>query len=281
MEFLLGAIVLYLLVSSGILSKGIAGIPGSSSVSGGTAAPPSTIENPTAVNAGLNSGFATTQAEINAATGTAATKSLSTISTALGASSQIASAIPIVGAAFAAVASILIAASKKRAQEATSENQAVDAALPAWDAAIQQVATLFNNGGITATQVGLLLGTPRTMQYFNVPVGQCWNNFWQEVGPQVQSGRNGCNSGKVTQGKTSFCGGTTYGAGCCVAYDDMDNSMGNPNLPNLCFFGALAKAIAQPGTPFTATILSISSSKYSSYSRGSYTVTLEAPTAIN
>jgi hypothetical protein len=273
-----------------LFGKGAIG--GISGVTSGVTTPATTQNNAALVNQNLNAGFATTQT-IASSSISVGTSAVSTIAKSLGVAGPALSAIPIVGAAFAAVASILLAASKKRAQEATSENQAVDAALPAWDAAIQQAVQLFNNGSITQQQVGLLLGTPRSMKYYNVPVGQCWQNFWNEVGPQVQPGRNGCKSGTVTQPGdnpptlpqgTSFCTGD-YGAGCCVAYGDMDNSMGNPNNGDvqggtpgqMCVFGALKAAVASPGTPFVATILKIASSKYSTYSRAQYTVTFTAP----
>jgi hypothetical protein len=284
------------LFGTGKLSAGVAGLPGSSTATTGTAPPVSTPNIPVVVNQSLNSGFATTQAEIGAIT--PATQVASALTNSGGllsniASSGISSAIPIVGAAFSAIASVLLAASKKRAQEATNENQAVDAAVPAWDSAIQQVVQLFNNGSITQAQVGQLLGTPRTMKYFSVPVGQCWQNYWTEVGPQVQPGRNGCQSGTVTQPGDSptlpegqsFCTGD-YGAGCCVAYGCFDDSMGNPNIGLvaatkgcICLFQALKLAVASPGTPFVATVLPIYSSKYSTFTRGQYTVTVCAPSA--
>jgi hypothetical protein len=292
-----GFIIMYLLSRSGLLpGTGIGGIPGSSTATTGTAAPISTPATPivitpagvaapagtaasSAASQNLSAGFATTQA-VSTASVTAATKISTAVLSAAGAAAPALAAVPVVGAALAAVASILIAESKKRAEAAINENQAVDAAIPPWDAALLQAVQLFNSGQITQAQFGTLMGTPRTQTYFSVPPGICWSNFWQEVGPQVQSGRNGCQSGKVsqTEGK-SFCGPSGYGAGCCVAYDDLDNSYGNPKLPNLCVFGALKAACAKPGTPYTATVLAIAPSKYSTYSRGSYTVTLCAPTA--
>lgn len=296
-----GLIIAYLLSRSGLLpGTGIGGIPGSSTATTGTAAPistpatpiiisgsgtptvssggaPTTIAPQSTASANLNQGFATTQQETSA--GIAAGGAVATAAiVGLGLGTAALSVVPVVGAVLAAVAAVLIAASKKRAKEAVNENQAVDAAIPPWDAALLQAVQLFNSGQITEAQFGQLMGTPRTQTYFGVAPGICWSNFWQEVGPQVQSGRNGCKSGAVTQteGK-SFCGPSGYGAGCCVAYDDLDNSYGNPKLPNLCVFGALAAAVNKPGTPYTATVLAIAPSKYSTYSRGSYTVTLCAP----
>jgi hypothetical protein len=293
-EFVIGGliiVVVYLLKSSGLLpGSGIAGIPGTSTASG-TAAPIVIPAQPGVTNSTLAANFATTTAVTQASVGVG-TQAASTIAKTLGAAAPALNAIPVIGAAFAALTSILLAESKKRAQEAVNENQAVDAAIPAWDAAIQQCVQLFNSGQITLTQLGQVIGTPRTQKYFGVPVGMLWNNFWTEVGPQVQPGRNGCKSGTVTQPGdssstpqgTSFCTGS-YGAGCCIAYGDMDNSMGNPNnglckgnTPGqLCVIQAAQMAAKNPNIAFTAVVLPIYSSKYSTYARGSYQVTLCAP----
>jgi hypothetical protein len=267
MEILVGAIIAFFALkflagNGGFSGNGIAGIPGSSSpgtvtlptpVSGSVAAPIVTPSNTAVVQSNINSQETQTAAEL----------------TAFGAGLN---TIPVVGpavaAVYSAVAGALVAASKKRAQEAVNENQAVDAAIPPWDAAIVQTLGLYANGSITYAQLSQLLGTPKTDTYYQTGIGLCWNNYWSEVGPQVQPGRNGCKSGSVVA-TTSFCGGS-YGAGCCIAYDDMDNSL-------YAIFQALQQSIAQPGVPITAKVLPIAASKYSTFSRGAYTVQVITP----
>src|SRR5271166_5533183 len=167
--------------------------------------------------------------------------------------------IPVVGPAISAVASLvagsLIKASAARAAAARSENAAVGAAVPGWDAALDQVISNYNAGKIQASDVQQFLAVPQSNDT-SVASGQglLWVNFWKEVGPQVQPGRNGCQSGSVVQGQTSFCGGTTYGAGCCVAYDDLKNSSVN-------VLRALNQTEAT-GAPVKASILIVVASKY-------------------
>jgi hypothetical protein len=273
MGFIIGAIVAFLLLAK----TNILGSLGASQTIAAVQNPNTTSPTYTPANANQQLAIVdsaiTQEGQLASTANTTATAAL----TAIGIAGQAASAIPVVGAAVSAVISIFVAASKKRAQEASSENQAVDAAIPPWDALVQQCAQMLNSGSMTPQEAGVILGTPRTAQNFGIPAGVAWQRFWQEVGPQVQPGRNGCQNGSVTQGGISFCGGKTYGAACCIAYDDLDNSMGNPNLPSDCFFSALKKATAQPGTTFTATILGIYPSKYSTFSRPSYQVQITIP----
>src|ERR1700689_5118155 len=90
---------------------------------------------------------------------------------------------PIIGAAFSAIAGGLLKASAMRAAQAKNENQAVAAAVPGWDQAVAQIVAAYNAGSITAAQAVNLLNMSAS-------------NFWNEVTPQVQPGRNGSNSGK-------------------------------------------------------------------------------------
>jgi hypothetical protein len=166
-------------------------------------------------------------------------------------------AIPVVGPAVAAVANVLTsslkAASAARAKQATTENAAVALAVPGWDQAIAQIVAAYNNGGLSASQTVTL-------------IGQAWQNYWSEVGPKIQPGRNGCQSGAVTQPSgVSFCGGTTYGAACCVGYDDLKNSNNN-------MVYAVNQA-ANTGKPTPAVILAVFASKYGGINRPQYTVT--------
>jgi hypothetical protein len=138
-------------------------------------------------------------------------------------------AIPVVGPAVAAVANVLTsslkAASAARAKQATTENAAVALAVPGWDQAIAQIVAAYNNGGLSASQTVTL----------TQPSG------------------------------VSFCGGTTYGAACCVGYDDLKNSNNN-------MVYAVNQA-ANTGKPTPAVILAVFASKYGGINRPQYTVT--------
>lgn len=174
--------------------------------------------------------------------------------------SNVASKVPVIGQAASAILSTLISvfaqASKKRAQEATSENTAVAAAVPAWDKNVATIANYYNTGQISASGVATALDA-------------IWANYWSEVSPQIQPGRNGCQSGQVTQpAGVSFCGGS-YGAACCVGYDDLKNS--NVNMKY-----AVSQA-DNTGKPTPAAILEVFASKYGGINRPAYTVTFIRP----
>jgi len=143
-----------------------------------------------------------------------------------GIGSAAATTVPIVGAAVAAIAAILLAASKKRAQQATSENSAVAQGVPGWDSAIAQIVAAFNTGSIDSEQAITLLSS-------------ALQNYWNEVTPQIQPGRNGCNGGascpavtgtvssqNTNEGGNSYCTGN-IGAACCVGCTDLNLSTSN------------------------------------------------------
>lgn len=172
------------------------------------------------------------------------------------AGSSFAKAIPIIGIAAGVILDQLMAASAKRRQQAQSENQAVGAAIPGWDQAITQIVNGYNGGSLSAAQA---------KNYIDV----IWQNYWSEVGPVIQPGRNGCQSGQVQQPQgVSFCGGS-YGAACCVGYDDLLNSGNNVKY-------ALEQT-DQNGKPMPASILPIFASKYGGVNRQGYTVTVARP----
>jgi hypothetical protein len=180
---------------------------------------------------------------------------------------------PVLGGAFSAIFGGLMAASAKRAAQAKNENAAVAQEIAPWDGAIQQIVSAFNSGQITASEAAQLLASPQSRQQ-NVnqyPNGPVWNSFWQVVGPQVQPGRNGCNSGTAPhQPPLTHCSGS-YGAGCCVAYDDLDSGQ-------LYVTQAIMQASNSPGTPVTSQqIPAVYASKYGGVDRPGYTVTVTAP----
>jgi hypothetical protein len=199
LEVLVGVVVLVFIVKSGLLTNLSVGIaPGA--VPAPVAVAPQTAQQ---VAASLASN---TQQETAVASGIqqGGTSIANSTLNSLGASTA---AVPVVGAIFSILASSLIAASQKRAQEAKSENAAVATGVPAWDAAIAQVVAAYNNGSITNVQAQQLFTTIQS-------------NYWNEVGPQIQPGRNGCNSGancppsQTPNSSTSInAGGNNYCSG--------------------------------------------------------------------
>lgn len=186
----------------------------------------------------------------------------------VGDATNAASAVPgaaAIGGALQSLIGIFSQASQQRAKQAVDENSAVAGAVPGWDSALAQLVNAYNSGQITAAQLASALACP------NIGGGQgpLWVNFWAEVGPKVQPGRNGCQSGSTVIASTqSYCGGS-YGAGCCVAYDDLMNSAKN-----------VIKALNQTestGAPATAQVLTVFPSKYGGISRPGYTLTLQKP----
>lgn len=204
-------------------------------------------------NAILQEG-AQTQQGIQQATG-AISSALSSVSSI---SSGVLKAIPIVGSIVSAVAGVFFAASAARAKAATSENQAVAAAVPPWDQNVQQIVQLFNSKQINAAGVATLSNA-------------IMSNYFMEVGPQIQSGRNGCNSGNMSKAQADAqfpglkqCSGS-WGAACCVGYADLWNGVNNMIYA--------AKLAENTGKPTPAVIPAVFASKYGGTNRPQYTVT--------
>jgi hypothetical protein len=282
MTIILLALVAYLLYSSGALSKlGISSvasiIPGSiasgpvQSLSGCPG--PETTPNPPTQAVIATYSAAATAAAVNAVG--------AGINVAASASPLSGVAATAATSAFSALSSIFLNASAARGKAATSENQAVAAAIPGWDAAVQQISSAYNSGCITASQAQTLFS-------------QILANYWAEVTPQIQSGRNGCAGGascgvNQTVAASATSTGTPYGvattggvltaggvncsgnngAACCVGCDDLGIS--NANLQ-----WAVANA-AKTGKPTLAFVQVIEGSKYGGVTRPYYTVTFTPP----
>lgn len=184
------------------------------------------------------------------------------VTSSLAAGSSLASAIPIAGAAFSALISAFAAASAKRAKQATNENTAVTQAIPGWDASVTQIVNAYNTGQISAGQVEQALDA--IMQ-----------NYFAETGPQIQPGRNGCQSGSISKEQADSqypgmaqCSGS-WGAACCVGYADLWNGVNN-------MLYAVNQADSS-GKPSSAIIPAVFASKYGGANRPSYTVTFIRP----
>ena len=172
---------------------------------------------------------------------------------------------PAISAAFKALTSVLLQASAARAKAAINENSAVAKGVPGWDQAIAQIVAAYNAGNLSVAQCQQLLTLALA-------------NYWSEVTPQIQSGRNGCNGGAscpasanpsssvayATTANSNYCSGN-IGAACCVGCSDLALSTANMNW-------AVAQA-AKSGSPTIAFIQTVFASKYGGVNRPSYTVT--------
>lgn len=256
MGVLVGVVVAFLILKSGVLGSVLAG----NGAGAGAVAPPPTFR--VAASDGGAGGLSADAAGIS--TG---------LSSATSAFSKTSNLVPIIGpaisAAFNLIAGSLIAASAKRAKEARDENSAVAAAIPGWDQAVATIVAAFNAGTISAVQVDSLLST--IMQ-----------NYWTETGPHIQPGRNGCGTGAncpqsiapnsgsayATTAPSSYCSGD-IGAACCVGCADLQLSTDNMEW-------AVMQA-QKTGQPTTAFIQQVFASKYGGANRAAYLVTFIPP----
>jgi hypothetical protein len=161
------------------------------------------------------------------------------------------------GVAAVSILSNLLGQHTARLKDATSENEAVDNAIPAFDADIQQIVSEYNAGSLTAAQA---LAATKSLdqaqyQYMHSLVGKpgtAWNGTPLPCGQPSQS-TAACNS-KCT-------------VGCCI-YNNVIHQ------PLDCIEGILAGSGSG-----TATFPELYPGKYSPYTRASYTLTLTKPAA--
>jgi hypothetical protein len=181
--------------------------------------------------------------------------------TPTGTASAVAGALGVVGGIFSA----LWSAHEARAKAATSENQAVNAAVAGWDSAMRQINAAYNSGAATPQQC--VDAVNRVMQ-----------NFWAEVGPMIQSGRNGCSSGMACP-PYAGCSGS-IGAACCVGCYDLegdtkpatlqasDGGFGTPIL-----FGSKGTVVAISQGGGVVAYQAVYGSKYGGVNRPGYNMT--------
>lgn len=194
------------------------------------------------------------------------------ISSAIGIS---AAAVPVIGAAVAAVAAIfagLWSAHEQRLQEAKSENQAVNNGVAGVDQAIKTINSAYNSGQATAAQCIQALQ-------------QVEANFWSEVAGVIQPGRNACDASPSGSANCSAVNATTAcsgssGAACCVGCSDLFST--GPQPAEVSPYGSVYYGIAgailvlQQGSG-TSVMQSISASKYGVTSRAAYQLTWNPP----
>lgn len=168
-------------------------------------------------------------------------------------------AIPVVGSLFNAITGGLLAASKKRAQEAIDENKAIGEFIPYFDHTIKQIFDALNTGGVTPAEADTLLD-------------QLEKSYWDFLTPHVQPGRFGCagdhplhtivgGSGYGACGDVGDrkCSGD-WGAACCVGVALIDGTVAN-----------LKWLIRQPNGGQTS-VCPLIGNKYGGSARSAYTV---------
>lgn len=171
----------------------------------------------------------------------------------------IAAAAPVIGAAIGAIAAIatsLLQAHQARLTGATNENQAVDQWVPVFDSFVSQIVGAYNARQISASQCAQACQQFDQALYnkFRSFVGQPGTKWTDSVG---QAGQ--CNSNCT--------------AACCVYWQDL-----SVVLNDISYVLGFPTGKWGAGDPRisgrTVTAPKVYPSKYSSYSRASYTVTL-------
>jgi hypothetical protein len=201
----------------------------------------------------------------------AATLTTAAVSSAAAGTAWGAAAGPI-GAAVGAVVGIvagLLAAHEARVKGAKNENAAVDSAVPTFDQAVQTLVQAYNAGqidaGTAAQQIANIDATMFQTLKANVGApGTAWS-----IAPKSMNDGSGAKCDKSCT------------VGCCVYNDDLHpaavllyqvfNALGSggkmPSDPR----------VSQSGTSVTVQVPGIASGPFSSYTRGSYSLTLTPP----
>lgn len=170
-----------------------------------------------------------------------------------------ATAVPVIGAAIGvavAIGGALLAAHKARLAGATNENQAVDQYVPVFDSFVKQVTAAYNAKQIPAAQCASLC------QQFDQAIYQAFKGFVGKPGTAWSD----------TNGMAGKCDKTCT-VGCCVYFGDL-----GPVLNNISAVLGYQTSKWGKGDPRisgrTVTVPKVYPSKYSSYSRESYSITL-------
>ncbi len=173
-----------------------------------------------------------------------------------------------IGAGVGAVIGIiggLLAGHELRAKQAKNENSAVNIGVSGFDSDLKTIQQAFKSGQISASDA------------MNAVEQTLMPGYWTVVTPQVQPGRNGCNSGSScppdtsAQGKQPCTG--NIGAACCVGCYQLEPSVSGPNG----VLAALAGQSQSKGGPYTADIHIVAGSKYGASTRSAYTLDFTPP----
>jgi len=158
----------------------------------------------------------------------------------------------------------LLAGHELRIKQAKDENSAVNLGVPGYDQGLSKLQQAYKAGQISAADV---------QQGITVIL----QNYWQEVAPHIQPGRNGCNNGSSCPPDTSASGKQPcqgdIGAACCVGCYPLTESITNPDG----VLAALAGQSTSKGGPFTAQMMPVGASKYGTSYRAGYTLDFTPP----
>jgi len=147
-----------------------------------------------------------------------------------------------------------------RAKQARNENSAVNIGVSGFDSDLKQIQQAFKSGQISAQDA------IQAIEQTAMP------GYWTVVTPQIQPGRNGCNSGASCPPDTSAqgvqpCHGN-IGAACCVGCYQLEPSITGPSG----VLAALSGQSQSKGGPYTADIHIVAGSSYGASTRGAYTL---------
>ena len=187
--------------------------------------PPQPPNNTFGLTPGIGSGFSgAIQQEMPSNTASVAVNQGAAVAGSAAVLSKVgvaASAIPIVGVAVsiaASIASALLGAHNARIKQARDENSAMNLGVQGYDQGLAQVNAAYNARQIDASQA---IGFVR----------QIFANYWAEVSPHIQPGRNGCSNGSSCPpwpAGGNGCSGN-IGAACCVGCYDLAGDS-NPHV---------------------------------------------------
>jgi hypothetical protein len=258
-----GLALVYLLIESKKTPTAVASVP---TGYGGVASSAIANESTEGQMTGLEIGS-------GVAVGTATASSLANAAVLAGNLSQsAASAIPVIGAAISAVANILIAQHTARLKGATSENQALDQIIPAFDADISQIADAFNAGTLNGKPFTSAMATAGLAQVD----AQIYAYLKGQVGPP---GTAWDGSGTCSKSCTT---------GCCVYYNNLHSAIYGPS--GAPYNGNLTKAngatglipAVQSSVPTSCYIPEVfppSDTAYGNYTRAGYHIAIIPPSA--
>lgn len=188
------------------------------------------------------------------------------IGASVGAGAALGAATAGIGAAVAIFAA-LWSAHELRAKQATDENSAMNIGVQGFDSDIRIINQQYNYGQIdrqTAIQA----------------LQMAEADYWKLVGPHIQPGRNGCQSGQSCPPHPVSCTGS-IGAACCVGCDPIDASLywdGSPETdtappgPGAIYVLMHGDGVSQ--------VKDVIGSKYGGQTRRGYTLTWQSPGSL-
>ncbi len=242
---------------------------GSGSVYGGASAPPPQYVGPGSPPPGPSTYTPTpapafqppmTPSTSSNVTGAVLTGAAAASTSVLSKIGSVAKSAPVIGVAIGAVAAVaaaLLAAHEKRLHDAKNENEAVDQWIPVFDSFVTSVVNAYNTKQINAQYAAQIC------QQFDQTLYSKFRSFVGQPGTAWSD----------TNGMAGKCDKTCT-VGCCVYFGDL-----GPVLNNISYVLGFPTGKWGKGDPRisgrTITVPKVFPSKYSSYTRAQYTVTLK------